>query len=67
MASAAGFVRAAVMCVNCKKAFLLFLTQKGFSSIKELPDPFLAQCPECRHEANYPKSAIQILRAEDGQ
>jgi hypothetical protein len=59
--SNAGFTRPAVKCEKCGVPFSLTLGVRDMKSVKELPDPFLAKCPACGHQANYPKPAIQIL------
>jgi hypothetical protein len=30
-------------------------------SVEKLPDPFLAKCLACQHEAYYPKSGIEMM------
>jgi hypothetical protein len=61
--SAASFRRPGLECVSCGEAFALFLAVETMVSVEKLPDPFLAECPQCGHQATYPKSAIGILAA----
>lgn len=61
--SAAGFKRPGLACEKCGAAFSLFEGTEKHRSVEGLPDPFRAKCPECGHEATYPKSSIGILVA----
>jgi hypothetical protein len=56
-----GLSRGGLACVNCGYAFPLFFAVENFDSVETLADPFRAKCPDCDHEAIYPKSAIGIL------
>ncbi len=59
--SSAGFKRPGAACENCSEPFSLFLAVEDFESVEQLPDPFLAKCPACGHEAEYAKSVIGVL------
>jgi hypothetical protein len=61
--SAAGFKRPGVSCQSCGEPFSLFLSVDEVVPVENLPDPFLAKCPLCDHQATYPKSAIGTLVA----
>ena len=67
MSNAAGFKRPGVACQKCGAPFSLFLGVALYRSVEKLPDPFSAKCPECGHEATYPKSQIGILVVVAGQ
>jgi hypothetical protein len=59
----AGFRRPGLSCANCGEPFALFLGVEKMVSVEKLPDPFVAKCPQCDHQATYPKSAIGVLVA----
>ena len=57
----AGFKRPGLACVQCGLPFALTLAVQPMELVEKLPDPFVARCPLCQHEATYPKSAIRTL------
>jgi DNA-directed RNA polymerase subunit RPC12/RpoP len=61
--TAAGFRRPGLKCIQCGSEFALFLAVRGLVKVEDLPDPFLAECPQCGHKATYPHAAIGILVA----
>ena len=65
--SSPSFKRQGLSCAECGAPFALSPNLLQVESIQKLSDPFRAKCPECGHEATYPKSAIQILVAVGNQ
>ena len=59
--SSAGYKQFGAACENCSEPFSLSLAVKDFKSVEQLPDPFLAKCPVCGHEAEYAKSVMGIF------
>jgi hypothetical protein len=59
--SSAGYSRAVLTCEKCGSTGALWRMAKKFVSFEKLPDPFPAKCGVCEHEANYQKSAVQLL------
>jgi hypothetical protein len=60
--SAAGFTTLTLVCQDCGERFSL-LAATGKAPAK-LDDPFPATCPHCGDQSTYPKTSIEVLRAE---
>jgi hypothetical protein len=48
-----------LLCERCEEPFALNMLAVGKMAVEHLPDPFLAKCPECGHNASYPRSAMR--------
>jgi hypothetical protein len=48
-----------LLCERCEEPFALNMMALGMVAFDNLPDPFLAKCSECGHNATYPKSAMR--------
>jgi len=47
-------------CERCDEVFVLNMMALH-APLEDLPDPFLAKCSECGHNATYPKAAMQAF------
>lgn len=59
MSDAAGYSRFTFLCGKCGKRSHLNLPTK-IKDIRDVPDPFEAECQWCHCNATYPKDAIKI-------
>jgi len=48
-----------LLCERCEEPFALNMVALGMVAFDNLPDPFLAKCSECGHNATYPKTAMR--------
>ncbi len=48
-----------LLCERCEEPFALNMVALGRVAFENLPDPFLAKCPECGHNASYAKTAMR--------
>ena len=53
-----------LICERCEEPFALNMVARGMVALENLSDPFLAKCPECGHNASYPKTAMRPYEAK---
>jgi hypothetical protein len=59
--SSAGFNRPGVECEHCREPFDFLVVRSDVKRLSELPDPFVAVCPNCGKEATYPHTSVGTL------
>lgn len=59
--SSAGMVHGRLECQSNGLSFCISMVGLTGKKLDKLPDPFIAQCLFCKHEHEYPKSAVQFM------